>query len=1576
VPRRTPSSASTISAATTTDPLSGFSAATADWFAATFADPTAAQSQGWPAIARGEHTLICAPTGSGKTLAAFLWCLDRLMSEPVPSDPLRRLRVLYVSPLKALVHDVNRNLRSPLAGIALAARNRSESAREVQVAMRTGDTPADERRAFGKRPPDILVTTPESLYLLLTSAAREALRGVEWVIIDEIHALAGTKRGAHLALSLERLEALTTSKPQRIGLSATQRPLSVVAGYLGGREDGPDDDGATTSAPRPVRIVDAGVRKPLDLDVVVPVEDMSAIGEVLPIEEQPGGSAAAMDARSSIWPQIHPRILELIKAHRSTIVFVNSRRLAERLALKLNELAGEELVRAHHGSIAREERLEIEEMLKDGRLPALVATSSLELGIDMGSVDLVIQVESPGSVARGLQRIGRAGHQVGEPSKGVIFPKYRGDLLECAVVTRKMLDGEIEPTVIPRNPLDVLAQQLVAAAAERKWPVDELYRLVRRAENFADLGRDSFEATLGMLAGHYPGDEFAELRPRVIWDRTAGTVESRRDARTVAVISGGTIPDRGLFGVYLADEDSGGSTRARAGRGGGRRVGELDEEMVYEAREGEVILLGASAWRIEQITHDRVMVSPAPGEPGKIPFWKGDGPGRPIELGRSLGEFTRSISDEAAEGTRGRQRALTRLQDEHELDELAAGNLLDYLGEELSVTGALPTDRTVVLERFRDELGDWRICLLTPFGARVHAPWALAIESRLREKLGLEIQPIWSDDGIVIRVPMTDELGGEGLGGGTDSALGGGAVAAAEEAIRVGSEEVEELVIGALGGSALFSSRFRENAARALLLPRRRAGQRTPLWQMRQRSAQLLSVASRYGSFPIILETYRECLQDVFDLPALKGILGAIERREIRLVSVETRRASPFASSLMFDYIASYMYEGDAPLVDRRAQALALDRDLLRELLGAEELRELLDAEALTELELELQFLTLDRAAGSADAVHDLLRRLGDLRQDEVAARVRGQDERAREAAAGEWLEALAADRRAVVVRIRGQKRWIAMEDVARYRDALGVAVPVGVPQAMLAPSVDALSGLLTRWARHHGPFLANEPAARWGLPVADVEAELERMLVAGTVVRGEFRPDGMEREWCHPDVLRLLRRRSLAKLRREIEPVEPQALARFLPRWQGVGERRTGIDRLAEVIAQLEGTPLPASVLERDVLPARVPGYSPRLLDELGAAGEVVWIGLGALGQDDGRVALYRPDRLPLLLTTSEQGETPEANWLHDVVRTHLAERGASFYRDILAAALRAAAERGERPVRERELLDALWDLVWATEVTNDTFAPLRALKWPRTGSARRSGAASNARPRFASTARMGPPEAAGRWSLVRDALATAEVLRGGAPSDTERRHAQALRLLDTYGVVTRDTVAGEGLTGGFSAVYPILREMEERGRVRRGYFVEGLGGAQFCIPAALDRLRAERADPSGDRSPAEALILAASDPANPYGSSLAWPRWSEDDRRPLARAAGAYVVLIDGEPVLYLERGGKSLQTLPAFADRDVAQQALASLRQLVADGRFRSLQIERVDSIAVGDSPHAEALANAGFQRAYRGWLLKSA
>jgi len=1517
------------------DPLAPFSAPVREWFRATFEAPTQAQADGWAAISAGQHTLIHAPTGSGKTLAAFLWTLDRLASEPPPSRTVagRRgtpatvrdgIRVLYISPLKALTYDIERNLRAPLAGITLAATRLGAEAPRIAVASRTGDTPQDERRDIARHPPDILITTPESLYLMLTSQAREVLKTVEHVIVDEAHAIAGTKRGAHLALSLERLEQLAVRPPQRIGLSATQRPLETIARFLGGA--GPD---------RTVTIVDAGARKPLELEVVVPVEDMARIGELLPPEDQPGGPATLGDARTSIWPSIHPAILERIRAHRSTIVFVNSRRLAERLAHRLNDLAGEELVRAHHGSIAREQRVQIEEELKAGRLPALVATSSLELGIDMGAVDLVIQVESPTSVARGLQRIGRAGHQVGAPSKGVIFPKYRGDLLECAVVTRRMHEGAIESTTLLRNPLDVLAQQIVAMSVMDGWSVDDLLATVSRAAPYETLTREVLEGVLGMLAGAYPSDEFAELKPRLTWDRVTDRIEGRRDARVVAITSGGTIPDRGLYGVFMAGE---------AGTPG-RRVGELDEEMVYELRagmHGDVIVLGASSWRVVEITRDQVIVEPAPGVPGKLPFWSGDAVGRPIELGRALGEFVRELETDLAKGDKGRRAATKRLREHHDLDALAAENLLAYLEEEREVVGALPTDRRIVVERFRDELGDWRLCLLTPFGARVHAPWSLALESRIRERLGMEVQTIWSDDGIAIRLPEGDV---EGIG----------------ELLFPDPDEIEDLVVGQVGSSALFAARFRENAARALLLPRRRPGTRTPLWQQRQRAQDLLQVASRYGSFPILVETYRECLSDVFDLPALRQLLAGVQRREIAVQSVETPKASPFASSLMFDYVAAYMYDGDAPMAERRAGALTLDRDLLRELLGQEELRELLDPEALADLELSLQALAQDRQATTADQLHDLLRRLGDLSADEIAARVVGG-----RPAGQAWLTELAASRRAVHARIGGEERWIAIEDVARYRDGVGVAPPAGIPHAFLGATSAALEGLLARYARTHGPFLVPGPAVRWRLPLGVVEDALERLLAAGSLLRGEFRPDGAEREWCDAEVLRLLRRRSLARLRREVEPVEPAALARFLPEWHGVaavGESlaplrgTAALERLAEVVDQLAGLPIPASVLERDVLPARVAGYQPRLLDELGALGEVAWVGRGSLGRDDGRVALLRPGRELLRPTNGAVGgadaaERP-ASERHERIRRHLRGRGASFYRAIFAAAGGGS---------EREVLDALWDLVWAGEVTNDTFTPLRALRWKRTGRDRR--------PRPGRLTSLGPPEAAGRWSLV-DAGGDAA---GAAPA-TERLHAVALALLDRYGIVTREAVASEGIEGGFSGVYPVLRALEEAGRIRRGYFVEGLGAAQFAQGGAIDRLRAAR-DNARSASERRVHLLAAADPANPYGAALAWPRRNEADRRPFQRAAGAYVVLVDGEAVLYLDRGGSSLQTLPAGDYPERALMAARALAGLIGgpEARFRELVIGKVDGLPVAESPARPILLDAGFVSGYRGLVLR--
>jgi ATP-dependent Lhr-like helicase len=1512
-------------------PTERFSEPVRAWFDASFAAPTEAQARGWPAIADGDHTLILAPTGSGKTLAAFLWAIDSLMTAPAGADD-RLTRLLYVSPLRALAVDVEKNLRAPLAGIRLAAERLGVPIREPAVGMRTGDTSADARRRLVRDPPDILITTPESLYLMLTSQARETLRGVEAVIVDEIHAVAGTKRGAHLAITLERLEAQVTATgrppPQRIGLSATQRPLDEIARFLGGR----DDDGRW----RPVTVVDAGTRKPLDIEVVVPVDDMGALGEV--VDEPVSGPAAGGPVRRSIWPSIHPRLLELIERHRSTLVFVNARRLAERLATRLNELAfegesraaeadgrppppeaGVELVRAHHGSLSRERRLQIEDDLKSGRLKGLVATSSLELGIDMGAVDLVVQVESPRSVAAGLQRVGRAGHQVGEPSRGKFFPKHRGDLVEAAVVVRRMADGLIESTHYPRNPLDVLAQQIVAITALDEWKIDELAALVRRAANFAELTDDVLEAVLDMLAGRYPSEEFAELRPRIVWDRVNGVVRSRAGAQRLAVTSGGTIPDRGLFGVFLPD---------------GTRVGELDEEMVYESRPGETFLLGASTWRIDDITFDRVVVTPAPGQPGKMPFWKGDGPGRPLELGRAVGQFMREVR------TWGPAPAATeRLEREYGLDRRAATNLVRYLDEQAEATGAVPDDRTIVVERFRDEIGDWRVCVLTPFGAKVHAPWAMALQARLAERWDTDVEILWSDDGIVLRLPEAiDEL--------------------PIDELVIDPDDLDDLVIERLPATALFASRFRECAARALLLPRRRPDKRTPLWQQRQRAADLLTVASRYPAFPVLLEATRECLNDVFDLPALRQVLTDLRSRAVRIVPVETSRASPFAQSLLFSWIAVYMYEGDAPLAERRAAALALDRELLRDLLGAEELRELLDPDVLADLELELQALVPSRRARDVDEVHDLLRRLGPLTRHDIEARtVDGAPVR-------EWAARLVGERRAIEVMVAGEERLAAAEDAARLRDALGVALPMGLPASFTQPVEAPLVDLVARFARTHGPFVAHQVTNALGVSADRVRPVLDTLESLGRVVHGEFRPGGVDREWCDADVLRQLRRRSLAALRREVEPVDAETLARFLPAWQGIGTNRRGVDGLVEVLGTLQGGALPASVLESDILPVRLAEYRPADLDALCAAGEVVWVGAGSLGPSDGRVRLLFRDQARLLVPVpTDDGDDQADEPAHHALLDTLGHRGAVFWPELVQAVASA-----DLPYDEVSVLAALWDLVWAGLVTNDTLAPLRALVSGRPGRAAARGPRPGRPPRPprpGRLARLGPPAGAGRWSLVAPLLQP-------RPSPTEAAHARATQLLERYGVLTREAALGEGQEGGFAGVYPVLRALEERGQVRRGYFVAGLGGAQFALAGAVDRMRTFRNLGDEPGSSGESIVLAATDPAQPYGAALPWPDRAEGAAGRPARVAGAHVVLSAGRPVVFVERGARKLVTFSAI---DVVDDWPDALRRLADRGRYRSIEVRTVDGVPVRERVEvADALRAAGFVEGYRGLVYR--
>ena len=1424
------------------DPLAALSPGTRAWFERAFAGPTPAQVQAWPAIAQGGHVLVQAPTGSGKTLAAFLVGIDRLNATPGAG-----IRLLYVSPLKALNYDVERNLRGPLAGLGS----------ELRVAVRTGDTPAGERRAMLKRPPDILITTPESLYLLLTSAARELLRGVETLILDEVHAVAGTKRGAHLALSVERLERLVAGSGrednaakaarsfQRIGLSATQRPLAEIGRFVAGTG-------------REITLVDAGTRKELDLQVVVPVEDLTQPEE---------------GSYGSIWPSIYPELLRLVEAHRSTIVFVNNRRLAERLALRLNDLADRPIARAHHGSLAREQREQIEELLKAGEIPCLVATSSLELGVDMGAVDLVIQVESPKSVARGLQRIGRAGHELGAVSKGRIFPKFRGDLLEAAVIARAMRNGEIEETVIPRNPLDVLAQQIVAICAEVEIAVDDLHTLVRRAYPFAELSRAQLENVLDMLAGRYPSDEFAELRPRVVWDRTGGTVRGREGVQRLAVTNGGTIPDRGLYTVVTAD--------------GGGRIGELDEEMVYEARAGQTFLLGASSWRIEEITRDRVIVSPAPGVPGAVPFWKGEGVGRPYELGLAIGKASReltALSDETA---------LARLRDDFLLDERAARNLLAFLSDQAAATGAVPSDRTVVVERFRDEIGDWRLCVLTPFGARVHAPWALAVQARLRSSLGVDAQAIWSDDGIAFHFPDADEP-------------------PPLDAIMIDPAEIDDLVVTEVGNTALFGARFRENAARALLIPRRRPGQRSPLWQQRLKAQSLLQVARKYSSFPIVLETYRECLQDWFDLPALTRLLAGVQSRQIDVVAVETASASPYAVALLFDYVATYMYEDDTPPAERRAQALSLDRDLLRELLGQEGLRDLLDPAAIAEVEAVLR-----GDPRTPDDLHDLLRLRGDLAQGEY----------------GTVLAApLLAERRTLLVRLAGEERLIAAEDAGRYRDALGVMPPGGLPAAFLDGGELPLESILLRWARGHGPFTTADAAARYALAEPVVDALLHAFERDGRLVRGELRPGGSEREWCDPEVLRRIRRLTLALARKEVEAAEQATLGRFLPSWHGIDRRAT----LREALVPLQALALPVALWESEVLPRRVPGFTPAALDALCASGEVVWVGAGL-----DRVAVYFREDAGVLGPPG--GATPSpAGAVHDAIRVAL-RSSAEFWFDLLAAT----------GLEDAEALPALWDLVWAGEVTNDAWAPLRA--------ARRYEPAKLARrPRRFSRQRANATAATqGRWS-------PAARLFPGSPE----RRALAELLLERHGIVTRDGVRAEGIAGGYGAVYGELRTLETLGLARRGYFVEGLGGAQFALGGAVERLRELR---PRDGELLDALVLAAADPAQPYGAVVPWPKRAGARA---ARVVGARVVLLGGEAVLFVERSGRSLVPL---RDPDPAwlEPALAALVAQVR-GRGRGpgnrLAVERFDGVAVLESPALDLLLAAGFAAGPRRLVLR--
>ncbi|OBA63466.1 ATP-dependent helicase [Mycobacterium sp. 1100029.7] len=1514
-----------------TKALEKFSAITREWFGSTFSAPTTAQAAAWEAIADGNNTLVIAPTGSGKTLAAFLWALDSLANQTDPADRPAGTRVLYVSPLKALAVDVERNLRTPLAGLTRIAERDGLPAPDISVGVRSGDTPPQRRRELINSPPDVLITTPESLFLMLTSAARETLAGVQTVIVDEVHAIAAGKRGAHLAVSLERLDALRDGPPaQRIGLSATVRPPEELARFLSG--------------PSPTTIVAPPSAKRFQLTVQVPVPDMANLTD------------------NTIWPDVEARLVDLIEEHSSTIVFANSRRLAERLTARLNEIHAERsgiepaiplsqktnqkvpggapahimgsgqtygadalLARAHHGSVSKEQRALVEEDLKRGLLKAVVATSSLELGIDMGAVDLVIQVEAPPSVASGLQRIGRAGHQVGEVSQGVLFPKHRTDLISCAVTVERMLAGQIESMRVPANPLDILAQQTVAAAALEPLDADRWFDTVRRSAPFATLPRSVFEATLDLLSGKYPSTEFAELRPRLVYDRDTGTLTARPGAQRLAVTSGGAIPDRGMFTVYLASEAEKPS-----------RVGELDEEMVYESRPGDVISLGATSWRITEITHDRVLVVPAPGLPARLPFWRGDDVGRPAELGAALGAFTGELAGLNREAFGERCATLG-------FNDYATDNLWVLLDDQRTATGTVPTDTTLVVERFRDELGDWRVILHSPYGLRVHGPLALAVGRRLLERYGIDEKPTASDDGIVVHLPDTLE----------ETPVGA-------ELFVFDADEIDPIVTAEVGGSALFASRFRECAARALLLPRRHPGKRSPLWQQRQRAAQLLEVARKYPDFPIVLETVRECLQDVYDVPALVELMKGIATRRVRVLEAETAKPSPFAASLLFGYVGAFMYEGDSPLAERRAAALSLDSTLLAELLGRVELRELLDPEVIAATGRQLQHLSADRAARDAEAVADLLRLLGPLTEEEVAARAEAAD-------VNGWLEGLRAARRALTVSFAGRNWWVAIEDIGRLRDGVGAPVPLGVPATFTEQVADPLGELLGRYARTRTPFTTAEAAARFGLGLRVTADVLGRLASDGRLVRGDFvavtDTSGVSggvggEQWCDADVLRILRRRSLAALRAQVEPVSTAAYGRFLPAWHHVGAA-SGLDGLMTVVDQLAGVRIPASALEPLVLAPRVRDYSPAMLDELLAAGEVTWSGAGSISGSDGWIALHASESAPLTLTAPDEIDFTDT---HRAILDTLAGGGAYFFRQLAVDG-----------VAETALKEALWQLIWAGWITGDAFAPVRALL-TGTGARKRSAPAHRTRraPRLSRysvahpQARSTDPTVAGRWS----ALPVPE------PDSTLRAHYQAELLLNRHGVLTRGAVAAENVPGGFATLYKVLSTFEEAGRCQRGYFVESLGGAQFAVASTVDRLRSYLDGVDPERPEYRAVVLAAADPANPYGAALPWPA-TDEGARP-GRKAGALVVLVDGQLAWFLERGGRSLLTFTEDAGAHLAAgQALANL---VSSRRVEAILVERINGVpalqplAGGPSPVAEALAEAGFARTPRGMRLR--
>jgi ATP-dependent Lhr-like helicase len=1493
---------------TANDPLSLFLPPVRDWFHSALGEPTPAQTQSWPLIAAGKHTLILAPTGSGKTLAAFLACLDGLWRQnPVPPG----VRVLYISPLKALNNDIHRNLQVPLAGVAETARHMGLPLPTLVVAVRTGDTPTAERQRLIKKPPHILITTPESLHLMLTSKARETLRNVTHCIVDEIHALSPNKRGVFLALLLERLAALTPNGFQRIGLSATQRPLDEVARFLGGREA--DVDGRFV--PRPVSIVDAGLRKDLDLRVLCPVDHFGPQPE------------------KSVWPSIYRLLREQIQDHRSTIVFANNRRTVERITANLNE--DEEVARAHHGSVSLEVRQATEQALKDGRLPAVAATGSLELGIDMGAVDLVCQVESPGSVSRGLQRVGRAGHLVGQTSKGRLIPKMPSDLLEQAVLAREMAAGRVEEIYVPINCLDILAQQLVALAAQDSWNVPDLFALVRRAYPFRDLSAQAFETVLEMISGRYrlnnglashgtpregsgvtvhSSPRLMALEPRVSWDRVHNRLHALPGSRQLALVNGGTIPDTGQYAAYTQT---------------GVRIGELDEEFVYERRVGDAFLLGTNAWRVDKIEADRVLVAPAQGAPAMVPFWRGESTGRSYALGVALGGFLREVAQRVDASD-----CLQWLERGFFLDERSARNVRDHVRRQLAGTGSLPTDKTLVVEASRDPLGDWQVILLSPLGNRLHFGLRLALEHRLQERLGYRPQCLHHADGILIRLTDTDEPILDLFSGLTP-------------------ENVEPMILDALADSALFALRFRQNAARALLLPRSKIGKRAPLWLQRLRGRDLLQVARQHPDFPIVVETHRECLHDHLDMPSLQSLLSDIHENRIEVVTRRAETPSPFASGLLFSFTAAFMYQYD-DVEPTATKGAALDGQLLDQLVAPQRHAHLLDPRAVHQVERRLRGIG-QPPRSSAEAA-EWLRRLGDLTPAEL------------EGPMAEFLNALQSDGLARLIELPGAReprRWVLTEEADVYSAAFGMG------RASPKQQQDAAEMILGRFLETHALVGLDDVSDRYPLESAWAKRKLEEWTRGGRLVPIQPSNDAPTVQWSAPANLQQVQRGSLAILRREVLTCSPPQFADFVIRWQKLHpEHRRGESAgLEETLNRLQGLPLPAELWERVVLPSRVPAYQPRWLDEIVASGNWTWACQGDDAPGAGALAFFHREQLggiPRPPLDDATALSPRDEHLLECLQ----QRGASFVADLAAEAGRECTRVGPSELAPDGIRCGLWRLLRQGLVTNDRFDVIRKGEPAANGdgSAEAAGSVasrstSHRRLRFSSR-RPTQLRPEGRWSLI----------GWGHPDPEERAVFCAALLLHRYGVVARELALLDPWMLPWRSLYEVLTRMELSGEVRRGYFVEGLSGAQFALPEAAEMLQSLHR-PSSSADPV--LLLHSLDPANLFGAGAPFDvPLLDGGTRSFTRRPGNWLAVRAGRPILLVEGQGKRLTALASAGPEDKAA-AVARLRDILeADqtlGPRHKLAVDEWNGQPVTTTEGRDLLAAAGFVRDYQGMVL---